>query len=138
MRLFLKEKNFQKFQFFFQKMFCAFWSLDMAPTLDVLVLFNRRFIEIKQREFHIAFRFIEEEAEVQKYSVTPETLMSHLTTTSMLDGMVTRQKRPIKGYIVFADSFPPIRTNHTISFEFNPFRRIWPSKLTFKISLKTA
>ena len=32
MRLFLKEKNFQKFQTFLQKMFRAFWAWDMAPT----------------------------------------------------------------------------------------------------------
>ena len=39
MRHFLKEKN-QKFQVFFQKkVFCAFWALDIAPTLDVPVLF---------------------------------------------------------------------------------------------------
>ena len=37
----LKEKNFnfQKFQVFFQKTFNAFLASDMAPTLDVLVLF---------------------------------------------------------------------------------------------------
>ena len=29
---------FPKISIFFQKMFCAFWALDMAPTLDVLVL----------------------------------------------------------------------------------------------------
>ena len=38
MRLFSKENKFQKFQIFLQKMFCAFWAWDMAPTLDVLVL----------------------------------------------------------------------------------------------------
>ena len=38
MRHFLKEKN-QKFQVFFKKVFCAFWALDIAPTLDVPVLF---------------------------------------------------------------------------------------------------
>ena len=40
MWLFLKEKNFQKFQFF-SKMFCTVWALDMAPTLDVLVFFYK-------------------------------------------------------------------------------------------------
>ena len=32
-----RKKNFKVF--FSQKVFCAFWALDMAPTLDVLVLF---------------------------------------------------------------------------------------------------
>ena len=36
---FFWEKNFfRKFTFFSKKMFCAFWTLDMAPILDVLVL----------------------------------------------------------------------------------------------------
>ena len=40
MRLLLKEKFFFKnFNFFPKKVFYAFWALDMAPTLDVLVLF---------------------------------------------------------------------------------------------------
>ena len=40
MRHFLKEK-IQKFQVFFQKkVFCAFCALDIAPTLDVPVLFK--------------------------------------------------------------------------------------------------
>ena len=39
-RHFPKEKLFRKFQVFFQKkVFCAFWALDIAPTLDVPVLF---------------------------------------------------------------------------------------------------
>ena len=34
-------KKNQKFQVFFQKkVFCAFWGLDIAPTLDVPVLFD--------------------------------------------------------------------------------------------------
>ena len=33
------EKIFRKFPIFFQKMFCAFWALDIAPTLDVAVFF---------------------------------------------------------------------------------------------------
>ena len=40
MRHFLKEK-IQKFQVFFQKkVFCAFRALDIAPTLDIPVLFQ--------------------------------------------------------------------------------------------------
>ena len=35
---FERKKFFQKFQFFYEKMFCAFRALVMAPTLDVLVL----------------------------------------------------------------------------------------------------
>ena len=36
---FWKKIFFQKFHFFSKKVFYAFWALDMAPTLDVLVLF---------------------------------------------------------------------------------------------------
>ena len=39
---FWKKNFFQKFQFFPKKVFYAFWALDMAPTLDVLVLFLER------------------------------------------------------------------------------------------------
>ena len=40
MRHFLKEKN-QKFQVIFsKKVFCTFWALDIAPTLDVPVLLS--------------------------------------------------------------------------------------------------
>ena len=36
---FFERKNFSKIsRFFSKKLFCAFWALDMAPTLDVLVL----------------------------------------------------------------------------------------------------
>ena len=36
-----RKKKIQKFQVFFpKKMFCAFLTLDIAPTLDVLVLFE--------------------------------------------------------------------------------------------------
>ena len=43
---FFERKKIQKFQFFF-KMFCAFWALDMAPTLDVLLfLFETNFVFI--------------------------------------------------------------------------------------------
>ena len=39
-RHFPKQKIFQKFQVFFpKKMFCAFSALEIAPTLDVLLLF---------------------------------------------------------------------------------------------------
>ena len=38
MQLFLKNFFFKNFKFFYKKMFWAFWALDMAPTLDVLVL----------------------------------------------------------------------------------------------------
>ena len=30
---------FKNYKFFSKKIFCSFWALDMAPTLDVLVLF---------------------------------------------------------------------------------------------------
>ena len=42
--IFLKNFFFENFKFFSKKMFCAFWALDIAPTLDVLVLFNRCFM----------------------------------------------------------------------------------------------
>ena len=37
--IFRKKKIFKNFKFFFKKVFCAFWALDIAPTLDVPVLF---------------------------------------------------------------------------------------------------
>ena len=39
MRHFLKEKKSKNFKFFLKNVFCAFWALDIAPTLDVPVLF---------------------------------------------------------------------------------------------------
>ena len=37
--IFWKEK-FKNFKFFSKKIFCAFWALGIAPTLDVPVLFH--------------------------------------------------------------------------------------------------
>ena len=38
MRNLLKENK--NFKFFLKNVFCAFWALDIAPTLDVPVLFS--------------------------------------------------------------------------------------------------
>ena len=44
---FCERKNFKRFKFFSKKVFCAFRALDIAPTLNVPVLFEV-FIEIKE------------------------------------------------------------------------------------------
>ena len=36
---FSERKKFKNVKFFLKKVFCAFWALDIAPTLDVPVLF---------------------------------------------------------------------------------------------------
>ena len=51
---FWKKKIFQKFQFFRKKIFCAFWALDMAPTLDVPVLFTICLTLIFSQELSVA------------------------------------------------------------------------------------
>ena len=46
-----REKNFfENFKVFFQKMVCAFWALDIAPTLDVPVLFTFKTLPTKPDE----------------------------------------------------------------------------------------
>ena len=71
MRLFLKEKFFSKITSFFpEKMFCAFWVLDMAPTLDVLVLLlNEKSIifNFKSTFFSLQKTIFAQQAKLEKY-----------------------------------------------------------------------